>query len=57
MPEMHLRKPGFSYGVREPFTKNKKKIKKTFKKRRFKIHLSKQIRESLLSTWYRLVRF
>ena len=32
MPEMHLRKPGFSYGVREPFTKNKKKLRKHSKR-------------------------
>ena len=32
MPEMHLRKPGFSYGVRGPNTKNKKKLKKHSKR-------------------------
>ena len=28
MPEMHLRQRGFTYSASEPFTKNKKKIKK-----------------------------
>ena len=28
MPEMHLRQPGFAYSACEPFTKNKKRIKK-----------------------------
>ena len=26
MPEMHLRQPGFTYSVCEPFTKNKERI-------------------------------
>ena len=41
MPEMHLRKPGFTYNACGPFTKNKE---------RFKMYLSKRIRLSLLST-------
>ena len=28
MPEMHLKQPGFTYTVCDPFTKNKKRIKK-----------------------------
>ena len=28
MPEMHLKKPGFTYSTCEPFTKNKKRIQK-----------------------------
>ena len=31
MPEMHLRKPGFTYSACGPFTKNKERIQK-FKK-------------------------
>ena len=28
MPKMHLKQPGFTYSVCEPFTKNKQRIKK-----------------------------
>ena len=28
MPEMHLKRPGFTYGACRPFTKNKKRIQK-----------------------------
>ena len=28
MPEMYLRQPGFTYGDRGPFTKNKERIQK-----------------------------
>ena len=28
MPEMHLRKPGFTYSACEPFTKNKERIQR-----------------------------
>ena len=28
MPEMHLRRPGFTYSACSPFTKNKKRIEK-----------------------------
>ena len=28
MPEMHLRKPGFTYSAYGPFTKNKQRIQK-----------------------------
>ena len=48
MPEMHLRKPGFTYYACGPFTKNKE---------RFKMYLSKRIRLSLLSTLNGLWRF
>ena len=44
MPEMHLRQPGFTYSACGPFTKNKERIKKIKKNRRFKIYLSKPIR-------------
>ena len=33
MPEMHLRQPGFTYSTREPFTKNKLRIKKIMETR------------------------
>ena len=29
MPEMHLRKPGFTYNTWRPYTKNKERIKKS----------------------------
>ena len=41
MSEMHLRQPGFTYGTCRPFTKNKERIKKIQRNRRFKTHLSK----------------
>ena len=44
MPEMHLRQPGFTYSACGLFTKNKERIKKIKKNRRFKIYLSKPIR-------------
>ena len=28
MPEMHFRKPGFTYSISGPFTKNKERIQK-----------------------------
>ena len=28
MPEMHLKQPGFTYSVCDPFTKNKQRIEK-----------------------------
>ena len=56
MPKMHVRQAGFAYSVCGPFTKNKEWITKQ-KRRRFKIHLSKRIRQSLFSTWYGLWRF
>ena len=56
MPKMHVRQAGFAYSVCGPFTKNKEWITKQ-KHRRFKINLSKRIRQSLFSTWYGLWRF
>ena len=44
MPEMRFRQPGFTHSACGTFTKNKEKIKKTEKNRRFKIYLSKRIR-------------
>ena len=35
MPEMHLRKPGFTYSASVPFTKNKERIQNLKKQ---KIH-------------------
>ena len=29
MPELHLRQPGFTYGARESFTKNKEQTQKS----------------------------
>ena len=42
MSEMHLRQPGFTCSVSGPFTKNKERIRKFKKNRRFTIYLSKQ---------------
>ena len=39
MPDMHLKKPGFTYSACGPFTKNKEIIKKL--NSRFKKNLSK----------------
>ena len=36
MPEMHLKHPGFTYGACGPFTKNKERVQKLKKKRRYK---------------------
>ena len=44
MLEMHLRQLGFSYSARGPFTKNKERIQKLKKKRRFTTYLSKRTR-------------
>ena len=44
MPEMHLRQPGFTYSACRSFTKNKERIKKSKKPKRFMIYLSKRIR-------------
>ena len=41
MPEMHLKQPGFTYNACGPFTKNKKRIQKLKKNRRYKLHLQK----------------
>ena len=42
--EMHLRQPGFTSSTFGPFTKNKEKILKNERNRRFVIYLSKWIR-------------
>ena len=48
MPEMHLRKPGFTCSPGGTFTeKQKTKIKKKNKNRRCKIYLLKRTRKSL----------
>ena len=39
MPEMHLKEPGFTYSVCEPFKKEQRKNKKIKKNKRFKIFL------------------
>ena len=44
MAQMNLKQPGFTYSACGSFTKNKERIKKLKKNRRFKIHLSKRIR-------------
>ena len=41
MPEMHLKQPGFAYSACGPFTKNKERVQKLEKIRRFKIYLQK----------------
>ena len=44
MSEMHLKEPGFTYSVCEPFKKEQRKNKKIKKNKRFKIFLWKRIR-------------
>ena len=41
IPELHLRQPGFTYSVGDPFTKKQRKNKKIQRNRRLKIYLSK----------------
>ena len=41
MPEMRLKQPGLTYSACEPFTKNKERIQKFKKNRRYKLHLQK----------------
>ena len=41
MPEMHLKQPGFTYSACGPFTKNKERIEKLKKNRRYKLYLQK----------------
>ena len=43
MSEIHLRQCGFTYSACEGFAKTEERIQ-TFKKRRFKIYLSKRTR-------------
>ena len=44
MPGMHFKQPGFTYSASGPCTKNKERIKKNQRNRRFKIYLSQWIR-------------
>ena len=44
MPEMHLRHPRFMYIAYEPFIRNKKKNRKVWRNKEFKIYLSKRTR-------------
>ena len=44
IPEMHLRQPGFTYSACGAFIKNKEKIQKLKKPRRFAIYLSRRTR-------------
>ena len=44
MTEMYLRPTRFTYSAFGPFTKNKERIKKKQRNRRFKIYLSKRTR-------------
>ena len=39
MPEMHLKQPGFTYSACGPFTKNKERIQKLKKNRRYDLYL------------------
>ena len=39
MPEMHLKEPGFTYSVCEPFKKEQRKNQKIKKNKKFKIFL------------------
>ena len=43
MPEMHWKQPGFTYSSCGPFTKNKERIQKFKKNRRFKIHFNHEL--------------
>ena len=44
MPEMHLKQPGITYCACGSFTKNKERIQKLKKNRRYKIYSQKWIR-------------
>ena len=41
MHEMHLKQPGFTYSACETFTKNKERIQKLKKNRRYRPYLQK----------------
>ena len=41
MPEIHLNQPEFTYSAYGPFTKNKERIQKLKKNRRYKLYLQK----------------
>ena len=40
--EMHLKQPGFTYSACGSFTKNKKRIQKSKRNRRYKLYLQKK---------------
>ena len=42
MSEMHLKQPGFTYSACGSFTKNKKRIQKSKRNRRYKLYLQKK---------------
>ena len=44
MPEMHFKQLGFTYSARGPFTKNKERIRKFKRNRRYKTYLQKLTR-------------
>ena len=44
MPQMHLRQPGFTYNTCEPLTRNKERIQKFQRNRRFLMYISKRTR-------------
>ena len=46
MPEMHIRKPGYTYSACGPFTKSKERIKKIKETERFKIYLSNELNKT-----------
>ena len=52
MPEMHLKQPGFTYSACGSFTKNKERIQKLKKNRRYKLYWQKWTWSGLCSTWY-----
>ena len=44
MPQLHLRKPGFTFSISGPFTKHCHRIQKFGKNSKFKAYLEEQIR-------------
>ena len=44
MPQMHLRQPGFTYNTCESLTRNKERIQKFQRNRRFLMYISKRTR-------------
>ena len=44
MPQMRLRQPGFTYNTCEPLTRNKERIQKFQRNRRFPMYISKRTR-------------
>ena len=57
MAEMYLRKPGFTYSVCGPFTKNIERIQKFKETEDSQYIYQKGTRWSLFSTWHALRRF